>query len=101
MRYVFQLRGLCSREQKAVFWLSNMAPHGSATKRPPGGVHEQALANAQRAVTLDPNDSEGFIALAHVFLHDGRPDEAAEAVETAMRLDPHNLQQALTQVSSA
>ena len=37
---------------------------------------------------MDPDDPEAFITLAHALLHDGRPAEAAAAVETAMRLDP-------------
>ena len=52
-------------------------------------AYAKTMAEAQRAVTLDPNDPESFVALAHAFQHQGRPAEAAEAVETAMRLDPH------------
>ena len=54
-----------------------------------GRRYENAVAAARRAVTLDPNDPEGFIALASALLSDGKPVEAEEAVETAMRLDPH------------
>ena len=50
--------------------------------------YESASADARRAIALDPNDPEGFITLAHALLHGGRPAAAAEAVETAMRLDP-------------
>ena len=54
-----------------------------------GVAFEGAVPTAQRAIILDPNDPEGFVTLAHAFLHAGRPAEAAEVVETAMRLDPH------------
>jgi TolB-like protein/class 3 adenylate cyclase len=51
--------------------------------------HEQALVEAQRAVASDPNDADGYVALAGALSFAGRPAEALEAVERAMRLNPH------------
>ena len=50
---------------------------------------EQALAEARRAVASDPNDADGYIAVAGALNFVGRPAEAQEAVEKAMRLNPH------------
>jgi len=51
--------------------------------------HEDAIAEAQRAITLDPNDADSYIALAGALSLAGRPDEAFSWVERAMRLNPH------------
>ena len=41
-----------------------------------------------RAVTLDPNDPDGHVALAWALIFSGRPQEAAPEVDRAIRLDP-------------
>jgi TolB-like protein/class 3 adenylate cyclase/Flp pilus assembly protein TadD len=51
--------------------------------------HEEAIAEAERAVGLDPNDADSYIALAGTLSFSGRPDEALPMVERAMRLNPH------------
>ena len=51
--------------------------------------HAEAIAEAQRAVANDPNDADGYIALAGALSFAGRPAEALDAVERAMRLNPH------------
>ena len=51
--------------------------------------HEEAIAEAQRAVALDPNDADSYIALAGALSFSGRPDDALSMVERAMRLNPH------------
>ena len=51
--------------------------------------HEQAVAEAERAVALDPNDADSYIALAGTLSFSGRPDEALPMVDRAMRLNPH------------
>lgn len=51
--------------------------------------HEQALQAAQRAIAADPNDADGYAALAGALSFGGKPSEALEAVERAMRLNPH------------
>jgi tetratricopeptide (TPR) repeat protein len=51
--------------------------------------HADAIAEAQRAVAVDPNDADGYVALAGALTFAGRPAEGLEAVERAMRLNPH------------
>ena len=47
--------------------------------------HAEAIAEAHRAIAADPNDANGYIALALSFA--GRPAEALEQVERAI---PHH-----------
>jgi len=49
---------------------------------------ERALALAQRAVALDPNNADSYAKQADVLNFAGRPEEALRAVEQAMRLNP-------------
>jgi TolB-like protein/class 3 adenylate cyclase/tetratricopeptide (TPR) repeat protein len=49
---------------------------------------DESLAEAERAVALDPNDPDGYVALAWALIFNGRAEEAVAAVERAMRLDP-------------
>lgn len=51
--------------------------------------HAEAIAEAQRAVASDPNDADGYVALAGALSFAGRPTDALDAVEKAMRLNPH------------
>ena len=51
--------------------------------------HDEAIAEAQRAVASDPNDADGYAALAGALSFAGRPSEALDAAERAMRLNPH------------
>jgi len=51
--------------------------------------HELAIAQAQRALALDPNDASSYLAIAYALIYAGRPKEALGFVERAMRLDPH------------
>jgi TolB-like protein/Flp pilus assembly protein TadD len=53
--------------------------------------HQQAEAvvEAKRAIASDPNDADGYIALAAALSFTGRGAEALAAVEQAMRLNPH------------
>jgi TolB-like protein/class 3 adenylate cyclase/Flp pilus assembly protein TadD len=48
----------------------------------------EAVANAEQAISLDPNDPDGHVALAWAMVFSGRPEEALEAVDRAKRLDP-------------
>jgi tetratricopeptide (TPR) repeat protein len=41
------------------------------------------------AIALAPNDADAYMWLAWILLHVGKPEEAIEKLETAMRLDPH------------
>jgi adenylate cyclase len=50
---------------------------------------ERALAEAERAIALDPNDADGYAHLAAILNFAGRPKEAIGSLEKAMRLNPH------------
>jgi TolB-like protein/class 3 adenylate cyclase/Flp pilus assembly protein TadD len=50
---------------------------------------DEAIAEARHAIAADPNDADGYIALAGALSFAGKPDEALDAVGHAMRLDPH------------
>jgi adenylate cyclase len=51
--------------------------------------HDEAVAEAKRAIADDPNDADGYVALAGVLSFTGRATEALELIERAMRLNPH------------
>ena len=51
--------------------------------------HEEAVAEAMRAIEMDANDPIGYEALAAALIYAGRPAEGAKAIRKAMRLDPH------------
>jgi tetratricopeptide (TPR) repeat protein len=50
--------------------------------------YDQALAESERAIALDPNDADSYSAQANVLNWAGRPEEALKVVEQAMRLNP-------------
>jgi TolB-like protein/Flp pilus assembly protein TadD len=51
--------------------------------------YEPAVAAAERAIALDPNNAEGYNGLAYVFnLFGERTTEAIELIEKAIRLNP-------------
>jgi len=52
-------------------------------------LHEEAIYEAERAIALDPNDANSYLAMAYVLVYAGRPKEAVDFVQRAMRLDPH------------
>ena len=54
------------------------------------GGHEQAIAEAERAISLDANDPVGYAAMAVALIYAGRPPEGAGMIGKAMRLDPHD-----------
>jgi len=49
-----------------------------------------ALAEAQRAVSLDPNNASAHAILGSVLIYGGSPDKGAAALATALRIDPNN-----------
>jgi TolB-like protein len=53
------------------------------------GRHKEAIAEAERGISLDPNDAEGYVALAGALTLAGKPHEAYQLVQRAMRLNPH------------
>jgi adenylate cyclase len=52
------------------------------------GEHEAAIESARLAVEFGPSDAEAHASLASVLAYAGRPAEAVEAAETALRLNP-------------
>jgi len=51
--------------------------------------YEEAIVEAQRAVSLNPNSATGYLALAEVLGYAGRSEEAIENAKKALRLDPN------------
>jgi TolB-like protein/class 3 adenylate cyclase len=56
----------------------------------PGGRWDEAMAEAERAITLDANDPNGYVAMGRLLVKVGRPAEGLEFIEMAMRLDPRS-----------
>jgi len=52
------------------------------------GRYDQAVADGERAVAINPNYAIGFFSLAHALNVYGRPEAAIRAAQKAMRLDP-------------
>jgi adenylate cyclase len=52
------------------------------------GRHEQAIAEAERAIVLDTNDPVGHEAMAVALIYAGEPARGTEMIGRAMRLDP-------------
>jgi adenylate cyclase len=50
--------------------------------------YDQALAEDERAIVLDPNNADSYATQAEVLSVMGRPEDALQAVEQAMRLNP-------------
>ncbi len=53
------------------------------------GRHDEAIAQAERAIELDPNDPVGYEALAKALIFAGQPSKSVVPIRTAMRLDPN------------
>jgi adenylate cyclase len=52
--------------------------------------HEQAIAEAERAIALSPNFYSPYSVLGTSLIFAGRPAEAIDALEKAIRLNPRN-----------
>jgi tetratricopeptide (TPR) repeat protein len=53
--------------------------------------YDAAIVDAERVLSLDPNESGSHENMAFVLIMAGRPQGAIDFAEKAMRLDPHNL----------
>jgi adenylate cyclase len=51
--------------------------------------HDQAIAEAERAIALDPNHADSYAWLGAILDLVGRPEEAIGLIEKAMRLSPY------------
>ncbi len=52
--------------------------------------HEEAIAELERGLDLDPNDPAGYLNMGLTLNMAGRPKEAIGFFKKGMRLDPHN-----------
>jgi tetratricopeptide (TPR) repeat protein len=50
--------------------------------------HDQAVAEAERAIALDPNDADCHVTLGVILAFAGRPEEGIGWIERGMRLNP-------------
>jgi TolB-like protein/class 3 adenylate cyclase len=50
--------------------------------------HDEAIADLERAIALDPSDYESYAWMAYVLNLSGRPEEGQRFIEAAVRLDP-------------
>ena len=53
------------------------------------GRYDEAIAEGERAIAIDPNNADGYVALAHALSLAGRPQDALSLMEKAIRLNPH------------
>jgi TolB-like protein/Tfp pilus assembly protein PilF len=51
--------------------------------------YEEAIAAAERALVLAPNDTDSLFSMARVLIYSGRPAEGLEYLQKAIRLNPH------------
>jgi TolB-like protein/class 3 adenylate cyclase/Flp pilus assembly protein TadD len=51
--------------------------------------YEEAIAEAERAIALDPNDADSYWSMGFVLTYAGRSAEAVDPFKTAMRLNPY------------
>jgi tetratricopeptide (TPR) repeat protein len=54
------------------------------------GEREKAIAEFEKALTLDPNSTEALNALGRMHLWSGQPEAALTLFRKAIRLDPHH-----------
>lgn len=52
--------------------------------------YDQALAEGERAIPLDPNYADSYAVQAEVLIFTGRPEETLRRMEQAMRLNPRS-----------
>lgn len=51
--------------------------------------YDQAVAEGEQAIALDPNDAVSYVNLGGILSLAGRPEEAIGLIEKAMRLNPN------------
>jgi len=50
--------------------------------------HDRAIAEAKRAIALDPNGADAHYRLGNALIYAGRPEEATASLEKAIRINP-------------
>jgi adenylate cyclase len=53
------------------------------------GRYQESIVEATRAIVLDANDPVGYVAMTKALSYAGSPSEGADAIQKAMRLNPH------------
>jgi tetratricopeptide (TPR) repeat protein len=53
--------------------------------------HQRAIAEARKALALEPNDITSHLSMGRTLIYAGRPQEATNFIKKAMLLDPHNI----------
>ena len=51
--------------------------------------YDEAIADGEHAIAIDPNNADGYVALAHALNLEGYPQKALPLMEKAIRLNPH------------
>jgi len=52
------------------------------------GMHDQAIKEGERAISMDPNDADAYVSLAGALSLAGRPAKAIELILQGIRLNP-------------
>ncbi len=63
--------------------------------------HDKAIAQVERAISLNPNDASNLLRLGFVLLNAGRSEEAISALKNARRLNPTPWQHYFLQLATA
>ncbi|HSN23089.1 MAG TPA: tetratricopeptide repeat protein, partial [Methylomicrobium sp.] len=63
--------------------------------------HDEALAEIEQAVAMDPNDPELYAWISNILWFMGKNSEAIESAKTGLRLDPNNPAAYLVQLAKA
>jgi len=65
------------------------------------GQHDKAIAEAERAVSLNPNDASNLTRMSFVLINTGRAEEAISVLKSVRRLNPTPPQAYYVQLSTA
>ncbi len=77
---------LLARAQRSPTALSHQVATAMLSQQ---GRHTEAIAEGGKAIGVDPNDADSYLALAGALSLAGNPGEALRLVRKAMRLNPH------------
>ncbi len=75
--------------EKAMLDPTPLALQTAASMLAHQGRHADAINEGERAIALDPNDADSYVALAGALSLAGQFEKALELIERAMRLNPH------------
>jgi TolB-like protein/class 3 adenylate cyclase len=75
--------------EKAMLDPTPLALQTAASMLAQQGRHADAINEGERAIALDPNDADSYVALAGALSLAGQFEKSLELIERAMRLNPH------------